>query len=90
MLRFALSCRLRLRLKLRCQTVDLHLEVLVVTKGSDQTLNELAHRLHRLALPDADAETVIIGGSVDWQRDMRWKPRLERLFLSRLEPLWVK
>ena len=35
-----------LLLKLRRQAVNVHLEVLVVTPGTDGTLDNLAHRVH--------------------------------------------
>src|SRR5215203_1592387 len=47
-----------LPLKLRRQPVYLHFEVLVVAPGSHRTLDDLAHGLDRLALPDTDAESV--------------------------------
>jgi len=47
----------------------MHLEVLVVCKRSDYTFDYFAYGVDRLAFPDANAERVIVGGRVDWQRD---------------------
>src|SRR5579862_8783387 len=55
----------RLFRQLRGQAVDVHLEVFVLAVGSDDRFDELAHRTDGLALPDADPESMILGGRVN-------------------------
>ena len=57
--------------QLRRESVDVHLEVLVLCPRSDRTLNYFAHGLDRFTLPDAQAECVIVSGRMDRQGDVR-------------------
>jgi hypothetical protein len=49
-----------------------YLEVFVLAVGPDHGFNELAHRADRLAFPDANPESMILGGRVNGQL-ARWE-----------------
>lgn len=63
----------RLLPELRGQSVDVHLEVFIFAVGPDHGFDELAHRTEGLALPDADPESMILGGRVNRQSDVGGK-----------------
>jgi hypothetical protein len=75
--------------QLRLETVDVHLVVLVVGERSDHAFDHFAHHCDRLALPDADPESVIARCRVDRERDPVRQSRLEGLGLGVLKSLWV-
>ena len=79
----------RLLSELWRKSVYVHLVILVVGPWPHRTFNHLTHGVDRLAFPDADAEAVIVGSSMDWQRNMGWKPSLECLGLSGLKAIGV-
>jgi hypothetical protein len=79
----------RLLSELRRKSVYVHLVVLVLRPWSDSAFNHVTHRVHRFAFPDADAEAVIVGSRMDWQRNVRRKPSFHRLSLGGLEALGV-
>jgi len=51
--------------ELRRESVDVHLEVLVLGPRSDRTFNNFAYGLDGFAFPDANAELVIVGSCMD-------------------------
>ncbi len=63
--------------ELRCKSVHVHFVVLVVRPRSDGAFNHLTHSVDRFAFPDADAESVIVGSRVDWQRNVGRKASFE-------------
>src|SRR2546421_3536744 len=79
----------RLLSELRRKSVHVHLVVLVVRPWSDRPFNHLAHSVDRFAFPDADAESVIVGSRMDWQRNVGRKPSFECLGLGGLKALGV-
>ncbi len=79
----------RLLSELRRKSVHVHLVILVVRPWSDRAFNHLTHGFDRFAFPDADAESVIVGGRMDWQRNVGRKPSFECLGLRGLEAFGV-
>ena len=75
--------------ELRRKSVHVHLVVLVVRPWSDRAFNHLAHGVDRFAFPDADAESVIVGSRMDWQRNVGRKPSFECLGLGGLKSFGV-
>src|ERR1019366_133671 len=64
----------RLLSELRRKSVHVHLVVLVVRPWTDRAFNHLTHSVDRFAFPDANAESVIVGSRMDWQRNVGRKP----------------
>src|ERR1019366_8067251 len=64
----------RLLSELRRKSVHVHLVVLVVRPWSDRAFNHLTPGVDRFAFPDANAESVIVGSRMDWQRNVGRKP----------------
>src|SRR5829696_9142126 len=60
------------------QSVDLHLEVFVLTVLSDHRLNQFSYCHYRLALPDAHSGRVVGSGRVDGQGEVS----LARFFIE--------
>lgn len=79
----------RLLSELRRKSVHVHLVVLVVRPWSDRAFNHLTHSVDRFAFPDADAEAVIVGSRMDWQRHVGRKPSFECLGLGGLKAFGV-
>jgi hypothetical protein len=79
----------RLLSELRRKSVHVHLVVLVVRPWSDGAFNHLTHGVNRFAFPDADAEAVIVGSRMDWQRNVGRKPSFECLGLGGLKAFGV-
>jgi len=75
--------------ELRRKSVHVHLVVLVVRPWSDRAFNHLTHGVDRFAFPDADAESVIVGSRMDWQRNVGRKPSFECLGLGGLKAFGV-
>jgi hypothetical protein len=79
----------RLLSELWRKSVHVHLVVLVVRPWSDRAFNHLTHGVDRFAFPDADAESVIVGSRMDWQRNVGRKPSFKCLGLSGLKAFGV-
>ena len=79
----------RLLSELRRESVHVHLVVLVVRPWSDRAFNHVTHSVDRFAFPDADAEAVIVGSRMDWQRNVGRKPSFECLGLGGLKTFGV-
>ena len=75
--------------ELRRKSVHVHLVILVVRPWSDRAFNHLTYGVNRFAFPDADAESVIVGRSMDWQRNVGRKPSFECLGLGGLKAFGV-
>ena len=79
----------RLLSELRRKSVHVHLVVLVVRPWSNRAFNYLTHSVDRFTFPDADAEVVIVGSRMDWQRNVRRKPSFECLGLGGLKAFGI-
>jgi hypothetical protein len=66
-----------------------HLEVFVLAVGPDHGFYKLADRTDGLAFPDADPESMILGGRVNGQGHVAGKALLHRLVLGRLKTFRV-
>ena len=68
------------------QTVDAHLEILVLTIRSDDRFDELGHRLNRGTLPDTDADPVIVRRRMNGEREPIRQASGDGFALSLREP----
>ena len=75
--------------ELRSESVHAHLVVLVLCPWSDRAFDHLTHGVDGFAFPDADAESVIVGACMDWQRNVGRKPTFHRFGLGVLEAVGV-
>jgi hypothetical protein len=75
----------RLLAELRGKSVHVHLVILVVCPWSDRAFNHLTHGVDGFALPNADAESVIVGSRMDRQGNVGGKPSFECLGLGGLK-----
>jgi len=71
------------------QTVDAHLEVLVLTERSDHRFDEFAHSFNGRTLPDTDADPVIVRSGMNRERESVRQTRGDRFVLSLREPLRI-